>query len=116
MAVPAPSTCPRSPSFNNRQEEHSMAVENPKDWKTYDEFAYGIATNRLPASDALSGASHTVTFEDGRVLKLAFGTGTVNWSDGGAASEDECEVIEVAPNTYFIEIIFASRPSEAETL
>lgn len=93
-----------------------MAVENPKDWKTYDQFAYGIDTNRLPASDALAGASHTVTFEDGRVLTLGFAKGKVTWSDGGANAEDACEVVEVAPSTYFVEIIFASRPTEAETI
>lgn len=93
-----------------------MAVENPKDWKTYDQFAYGIDTNRLPPSDALDGASHTLTFEDGRVLSLRFGKGKVTWSDGGARVEDACEVVEVAPNTYFVEIIFAARPTEAETI
>ncbi|WP_240229401.1 MoaF C-terminal domain-containing protein [Devosia lacusdianchii] len=93
-----------------------MAVENPKDWKTYDQFAYGIDTNRLPASDALVGASHTVTFEDGRVLSLGFAKGKVTWSDGGASAEDTCEVVAVAPSTYFVEIIFAARPTEAETI
>lgn len=90
--------------------------ENPKDWKTYDQFAYGIDTNRLPATEALSGTSHKVIFDDGRVLDIALSKGAAKWSDGAGSGEDKAEVIEVAPNTYFIEIVFASRPKEAETL
>ena len=89
---------------------------NPKDWKTYDEFAYGIDTNRLPASEALSGSSYKIGFDDGRRLDLAFGRGEARWSDGKESATDKAEVIEVAPNTYFIEIVFAGRPREAETL
>ncbi|PDT14809.1 molybdenum cofactor biosynthesis protein F [Rhizobium sp. J15] len=90
--------------------------ENPKDWKTYDEFAYGIDTNRLPASDALAGSSYRIGFDDGRMLDLAIGKGEAEWSDGRESATDKAEVIEVAPNTYFIEIVFAARPREAETL
>ena len=93
-----------------------MTQQNPKDWKTYDQFAYGIDTNRLPATDALSGSSHAITFDDGRRLDLSFGTGKVTWSDGSASGEDRVEVLEVAENTFFIEIIFAGRPKEAETV
>lgn len=90
--------------------------QNPKDWKTYDEFAYGIDTNRLPATEALTGSSHKVAFDDGRRLELVFAKGEVKWSDGKDSGSDKSEVIEVAPKTYFIEIIFAGRPKEAETL
>ncbi|WP_081161024.1 MoaF N-terminal domain-containing protein [Ensifer aridi] len=54
----------------------------PKGWKTYDEFAYGIDTNRLPATEALAGSSHKIDFDDGRTLELAFAKGKVEWSDG----------------------------------
>ncbi|WP_434714280.1 molybdenum cofactor biosynthesis F family protein (plasmid) [Rhizobium sp. YTUHZ045] len=90
--------------------------QNPKDWKTYDEFAYGIDTNRLPATEALTGSSHKISFGDGRTLELAFSKGAVKWSDGKDSGSDVSEVIEVAPKTYFVEIIFAGRPKEAETL
>ncbi len=90
--------------------------QNPKDWKTYDQFAYGIDTNRLPATDALAGSSHKVAFDDGRKLELAFGKEDVKWSDGKDSATDKAEVIEVAPNTYFVEIVFAGRSKEAETL
>ncbi|ARQ14446.1 molybdenum cofactor biosynthesis protein F (plasmid) [Rhizobium etli] len=90
--------------------------QNPKDWKTYDEFAYGIDTNRLPATEALTGSSQNISFDNGRRLALAFAKGEVKWSDGKDGGTDMSEVIEVAPKTYFIEIIFAGRPKEAETL
>ncbi len=90
--------------------------QNPKDWKTYDEFAYGIDTNRLPATEALAGSSHNISFDDGRTLELAFAKSEVKWSDGKEGGTDKSEVIEVAPKTYFVEIVFAGRPKEAETL
>lgn len=90
--------------------------QNPKDWKTYDEFAYGIDTNRLPATEALTGSTHKIAFDDGRRLELSFAKGEVKWSDGKDSGTDLSEVIEVAPKTYFVEIIFAGRPREAETL
>lgn len=90
--------------------------QNPKDWKTYDQFAYGIDTNRLPATTALAGSSHKISFADGRKLELTFLEDKVQWSDGKDSSTDTVELIEVAPDTFFVEIIFADRPTEAETL
>jgi len=90
--------------------------QNPKDWKTYDQFAYGIDTNRLPATEALAGSSHMISFKDGRTLELAFAMGEVKWSEGKEKATDRAEVIEVAPKTYFVEIVFAGRPKEAETM
>ncbi|MFQ0812527.1 molybdenum cofactor biosynthesis protein F [Brucella anthropi] len=93
-----------------------MALENPKDWKTYDQFAYGIDTNRLPASDALAGTKQAVRFDDGRELSLEFSKDKVIWKDASGSGTDAVEVVEVAPDTYFVEIIFAAKPLEAETL
>jgi len=90
--------------------------QNPKDWKTYDQFAYGIDTNRLPTTNALSGSSYMIDFDDGRKLALVFSKGKVQWSDGKNSATEKVEVIEVAPDTFFVEIIFADRPKEAETL
>ncbi len=90
--------------------------QNPKDWKTYDQFAYGIDTNRLAPTQALDGTSHTIAFEDGRTLSLSISSDRAAWSDGSGSGSDNCEVIEVADSTYFIELVFASRPKECETL
>ena len=93
-----------------------MTQQNPKDWKTYDQFAYGIDTNRLPLTQALDGSSHTIHFDDGRTLSLAFSGQSVEWSDGGQSGKDAVEVVTVAPDTYFIEIAYSSKPLEAETV
>ncbi|SEC72563.1 Molybdenum cofactor biosynthesis protein F [Rhizobiales bacterium GAS191] len=93
------------------------AIERPADWKNYDDFAAGIATNRLPASAALTGTTHKISFDDGRVLDLAFAdNGSVAWSDASGAGAESCDVVLVAPDTYFVDIAFASRPRQAETL
>lgn len=93
-----------------------MARQAPKDWKTYDQFAYGIDTNRLPGTDALAGSNHAIAFEDGRLLSLSFTAQTVRWQDEAGGGEDRVQVVEVAPSAFFIEISPASRPREAETL
>jgi hypothetical protein len=93
-----------------------MSQQNPKDWKTYDEFAYGIDTNRLPATNALDGRNFKILFDDGRRLEISLSRGAAEWSDDVGSGHDKSEVIEVAPETYFIELVFASRPKECETL
>lgn len=93
-----------------------MAQQNPKDWKTYDQFAYGIDTNRLPLTEALAGTQHAVHFDDGRELALDFTKDKVTWTDTSGSGTDNVEVVEVAPDTYFVEIAFTDKPLEAETI
>ncbi len=41
----------------------------PADWKHFDEFAAGIATNRLPTTNALRGNTFKITLKSGpRIL------------------------------------------------
>ena len=92
------------------------ADQAPKDWKQFDDFAAGIATNRLPLTNALAGQSLRITFEDGRVLNLALSAMEVQWSDTSGHGTARAETILVAPDTYFIDIAFADLLTEAETL
>jgi hypothetical protein len=95
-----------------------MTIEKkPADWKTYDEFAAGIATNRLPQSVALAGSSHTLQFPE-RTLRLSFqNTNQVQLDDSLLGTGVEwCEVIEVAPNTYFVDIALQRHPLKSLTL
>ncbi len=93
------------------------ATAAPKDWKNFDDFAAGIATNRLPVTNALAKSTLKINLEGKRVLSLAFaGANSLRWADGSAEGEGKCEVILVAPDTYFIDITFAQQPKEAETL
>lgn len=87
----------------------------PADWKHFDDFSAGIATNRLPTTGALSGRSFKVTLKGGRTIDLAFtNSETLAWNEGGEAGADWYEAIEVAPDTYFINMTFAARPAEDE--
>lgn len=93
------------------------AEQAPRGWKQFDDFAAGIATNRLPSTDALSGQQFRIAFEDGRALSLWFDTATVlRWSDGEADGAANYEAILVAPDTYFVDLVFADLPTEAETI
>jgi hypothetical protein len=95
-----------------------MASEQaPKDWKQFDDFAAGIATNRLPVTSALEGQRLRVGFEDGRALDLSFEADRmVRWADAASQGTDRAETILVAPDTYFVDLAFASLPTEAETI
>ena len=53
-------------------------AQAPAEWKNYDDFASGIATNRLPATNAIAGKNFALTFEDGRKLQLNFRTAFEN--------------------------------------
>lgn len=93
------------------------ADQAPKDWKQFDDFAAGIATNRLPLTGALVGQTFYIAFEDGRALDLTFELhAMVHWSDATSHGTDRAETILVAPDTYFIDLAFASLPTEAETV
>lgn len=89
----------------------------PKGWKQFDDFAAGIATNRLPVTGALVGQAFNIMFEDGRALALMFEAhAMVRWSDTTNLGTERAEIILVAPDTYFIDLAFASLPAEAETI
>lgn len=87
----------------------------PADWKHFDDFATGIATNRLPTTDALSGQAFKLTLKTGRTIHLAFTSAdTAAWRDDAQAGADWYEAVNVAPDTFFISMTFASRPIEDE--
>lgn len=92
-------------------------MENkPLDWKNYEDFAAGIDTNRLPSTDALTGRALTFALPDGE-LSLAFSEQHVlTWRSAYGHGTDWYEAIEVAGQTYFVDITFESRPLEALTL
>lgn len=90
-------------------------MTQPADWKNYDEFAHGIATNRLPASVALQGRTLALTL-GARRLKLTFSDGSHDWYEAQASGTDWCEVIEVAPQVFFVDRLRTDQPDQAETL
>jgi hypothetical protein len=93
------------------------ALSDRNAWKTYDDFIYGAATNRLKPSQTLAGRTLTVVPVQGPKLELSFtGADQVRWSSDGLSGVDWCEAIEVAPEVYFIDITFEGQPREALTV
>ena len=87
----------------------------PADWKHFDDFAAGIATNRMATSKALVGLTFKITLNTSRVIDLAFtAADTVAWSEGSDAGVDWYEALEVAPQVFFINMTFAASPAEDE--
>jgi hypothetical protein len=76
-----------------------------------------MAVHRLPPSDALVNQNLTIALETGLVYELAFADRhKVNWRSGDEQGMDWCEVVEVAPRTFFVDMTFARRPRESLTL
>ena len=93
---------------------------DPDEWRTYDQFAAGIDTFRLPSVD-LAETSLEVTLSDGSVLSLAFGHDSVEWTATGvlataAPVRDPDDAVRVRDGVFFVNIPFASREREALTL
>lgn len=91
------------------------APTRPADWKEFDDFAAGIATNRLPAADALAGRKIVIALDNGRKIDLQFVSQTqIEWTEGGKSAVETGEAVAVDDDLYFIDFTFASRPAEDE--
>lgn len=94
-----------------------MEVEanRPAGWKHFDDFAAGIATNRLPVTDALAGRALAIELKNARKISLFFtSSDKVEWREGQDVGSDWYETLQVAPDVFFINMTFSSRPSEDE--
>ncbi|MGV1033937.1 MAG: MoaF C-terminal domain-containing protein [Microbacteriaceae bacterium] len=91
-----------------------------EEWRTYDEFAAGIDTYRLPDAD-LTGQSFELDFGTGPTLNLAFISSTeVRWSATDALEAnnaiDPYEAVQVRPDVVFVNLPFTSRERESLTV
>lgn len=94
-----------------------MAQTRPADWKNYDDFAAGIATNRLPASEALVGRELRLNLPSLALTLRPVALHALEWREqNGRRGSDWYEAIEVAADTWFIDVTQAARPREALTL
>lgn len=92
-------------------------AQAPAEWKNYDDFAEGIATYRLPPSATLVGHNLSINFDDGRKIVLEFlDAHTLAWSEQTSKTSAKCDVVCVAPDTYFVDVTFVHNSKEAETL
>ncbi|AMB59340.1 MoaF C-terminal domain-containing protein [Microterricola viridarii] len=89
------------------------------EWRSYDEFAAGIDTFRLP-NVSLDGSSIRLTLDDGGTLALDFGTDTVRWSADGTLSATESidpyDAVAVRENVVFVNLPLSSRERESLTI
>jgi len=81
----------------------------------YEDYASELTINRLPQTAALVGRTMKITLDSGTAFDLKFADRSVVWQSGGEGGTDWCEAVEVAPQTYFIDMTFAHRPRESQT-
>lgn len=90
------------------------------EWRTYDEFAAGIDTYRLPNA-SLVGARLVVTLDDATTLTFAFGDDTVVWSAQGSieaseGTEDPYDAVAVRDDIFYLNLPLTSRERTALTV
>ena len=77
-------------------------ANRPAGWKHFDDFADGIATNRLPVTDALAGRALAIELKNTRKISLLFtSSDKVEWREGQDAGSDWYEALQVAPDVFF---------------
>ena len=82
----------------------------------YEDYASGLAANRLPQTSALVNQTLDITLGLGMSFKLEFtGRNEVTWRSGNEGGKDWCEAVEVAAHTYFIDMTFTQLPRESQT-
>ncbi|SJN08732.1 MoaF protein precursor [Leucobacter sp. 7(1)] len=93
------------------------SAADPTSWRSYDEFAAGIDTFRLP-DETLAGTALILTLEAGAQLSLAFDTDTVRWSGTGVLASDgehadPYEAVRARSDVLFVHVPLTSREHEA---
>ncbi|RZU66229.1 molybdenum cofactor biosynthesis protein F [Microterricola gilva] len=89
------------------------------EWRSYDEFAAGIDSYRLPAV-SLAGTGIRLTLDDDSTIALDFAADTVSWSANGslgsAQSIDPYDAVAVRENVVFVNLPLSSRERESITI
>ena len=89
--------------------------EGETDYK-YEDYASEMAFHRLPQSEALVGQTMKITLDSGSVFDLNLvEKNKVAWRNGSKSGTDWYEAIEVAPNTYFLDMTFTDEPRQSQT-
>jgi hypothetical protein len=89
--------------------------EGTTDYK-YEDYKSEVGINRLPQTEALVNQAMEITLDSGISFELDFvERNQVTWQRGSERGTDWCEVVEVAPETYFIDMTFAEQPRQSQT-
>ena len=96
------------------------SAADPNEWRSYDEFAAGIDTFRLPNAD-LDGTRLRIGLDGGSAIELAFGPETVEWSASGdfatdGTLTDPYDAVRVRADVVFVNLPIESREREAITI
>jgi hypothetical protein len=82
----------------------------------HEEYASEMAIYRPPQTSALVAGKIKITLDTGTTFDLEFiERNKVVWQCGAERGTDWCEAVEVAPNTFFIDMTFTSRPRQSQT-
>jgi hypothetical protein len=82
----------------------------------YEDYASEMAFNRLPQVDALVNQRMKITLDSGTSFDLEFvDRNKLIWQSGNERGTAWCDVVEVGPRTYFIDMTFADQPRESQT-
>ncbi|HVP81310.1 MAG TPA: MoaF N-terminal domain-containing protein, partial [Thermodesulfobacteriota bacterium] len=89
--------------------------EGTTDYK-YEDYASEMALHRLPQTAALVNKKMKITLDSGTCFDLDFiDRNKITWQSDNERGTDWCEVLEVAPQTYFIDMTFANQPRQSQT-
>ena len=89
--------------------------EGSTDYK-YEDYSSKMAVNRLPQTAALVGQTMVIRLESGKSFELIFvEPNRLVWQSGSGRGSEWCEVVEVAPCTYFIDMTFAYQIRQSQT-
>ncbi|MFF1571934.1 MoaF C-terminal domain-containing protein [Leifsonia sp. NPDC058292] len=91
-----------------------------EEWRTYDEFAAGIDTYRLPNTD-IAGTAIALTLDDGSTVELAFAEHSVAWRSTAAfgspdGAHDPYDAVAVRDDVVFVNLPLTSVEREALTI
>lgn len=82
----------------------------------YEDYSSEVGVNRLPQTTALVNQVLDITLDSGASFNLKFAErNQVMWRRGGESGTDWCEVVDVAPNTFFIDMTFNHQPRHSQT-
>ena len=89
--------------------------EGEPDYK-YEDYASELAFHRLPQTETLVNQTMRITLDTGNPFDLEFtDSNKVVWQSDKEGGTDWCEVVEVAPQTYFVDMTFTHQPRESQT-
>ncbi|GAA2856702.1 MoaF C-terminal domain-containing protein [Microbacterium arabinogalactanolyticum] len=85
------------------------------EWRTYEEFADGIDTYRLP-NVALEGTALRLALDGAGEFTLSFGAEEVTWEGLGAGGTDPYDAVQMREDVVFVNLPLRSTEREALTV